>query len=162
MNTLQSQMDHQDFYSDKINNMTLKQALDIHYLINPQFTPYTEYSSEVASNIIKAHDISHVIFGCNTTMLGEAKVQSRVNSGVDFNLKFQDKFKTLFDKDARSLLLPTGLFSFFFRHINEILAISKEAKIKSRLMTKRWVYFVEDQYMDTTIGDIRSQYNIVL
>jgi hypothetical protein len=153
---------YDQLYSEEINSLTLAQALELHYNLNPQFTRFDHYDSIIARNIIKAHDISHVIFGCDTSMLGEAKVQFRVNKGVEFGLDLKDKIRTLLDKDARSLLLPTGLFGFLFGHFGEIMALSKEANNKSRLMSKKWVYFKEDQYMDTTIGDIRAEYSIVL
>ena len=43
-------------------------------------------------------------------------------------------------------------------HLSEILKIRKLAK----LMSKKWVFFDEDRYMNTTIGDIRQEFNIVI
>jgi ubiquinone biosynthesis protein Coq4 len=151
---------YENFYTDAINDLTLSEALELHYQLNPQFTPYNEYKTHYAYNIIKAHDITHVIFGCDTTMLGEVRVQVWANSAVVFEAPFKEKFAYFMDKDARSLLTPTGMIKFVSTHFGQILAINKSVKAQSKLMTKKWEYFKEDNFMDMTIGQIRGEFGI--
>ncbi len=147
-----------DFYSRKIDNLTLAQALEIHYEINPQFTPWHDAKSPVLQKMIKSHDLSHIIYGCDTTLLGEMQVQfwNTFGSIVPKNLK--DFISAMKDKENRELLAPTGLVPFFLTNLPEIWRMRKLAK----LMSKKWVFFDEERYMNTTIGDIRTEFNIVI
>jgi ubiquinone biosynthesis protein Coq4 len=147
-----------DFYSRKINNLTLAQALEIHYEINPQFTPWYDTKNLVLQKMLKSHDLSHIIYGCDTTLLGEMQVQfwNKFGSTVPKNLK--DFISTMKDKENRELLTPAGLIPFFLTHLPEIWRTRKLAK----LMSKKWVFFDEERYMNTTIGDVRKEFNMVI
>jgi hypothetical protein len=55
-----------DFYRSEIELMTLQEALSGYYLKNPSFTAYYQLKSERAKRLVRAHDISHLVFGCAT------------------------------------------------------------------------------------------------
>lgn len=56
----------EDFYGEGVRSLTLGEALRRHYLINPQFTVWNQHHGDIAKKLVKAHDISHLIFGCDT------------------------------------------------------------------------------------------------
>ena len=149
---------HADFYSLKINDLTLAQALTIHYEINPQFTPWYDLKNLTVQKMVKSHDISHIIYGCGTTLSGEMQVQFWNNFGSTVPKNFKDFISAMKDKENRELLTPPGLVHFFLTNLPEILRVRKLAK----LMSKKWVFFDEERYMNTTIGDIRQEFNIVI
>jgi ubiquinone biosynthesis protein Coq4 len=153
-------MSFEDFYSDKINDMTLQEALDMHYAINPQFTHWTLFPDKIARDLIRAHDISHVVYGCDTSYMGELFVQSWNKYGSSQNIPMNEAPKYLMNKDLRSLVLPTSLFSFAFSHIGDIISNRNRVKKQAKSMTKKWQYFQEDLYLDKKVGDIRMEYNI--
>jgi hypothetical protein len=68
--------------------------------------------------------------------------------------------KYLMNKDLRSLVLPTSLFSFAFSHISEIISNRNRVKKQAKSKTKKWQYFQKDLYLDKKLGDIRKEYNI--
>ena len=150
-----------DFYSEKINDLTLADALQLHYERNPQFTIWSAYNSERAKKLVKAHDISHIIFGCDTTLLGEMRVQLWAKFGVK-SFSLRESFRYAQDKEARVLLKnPVGywkMFSFFLKHIGEIRKVRAHAK----KMSQKWVYFDEDIYMASKVREIRKHFNIVI
>jgi hypothetical protein len=155
-----NQIQTDDFYAEKINDLTLADALQQHYAKNPQFTVWSEYKSERAKKLVKAHDITHIIFGCDTTLLGEMRVQLWSKFGVkSFGLR--ESFRYALDKEARVLLKnPVGYRSmllFFLKHIDEMGKIRAQA----RKMSRKWIYFEEDAYMTSKIGDIRKLFNIL-
>jgi hypothetical protein len=157
MNHIQAQ----DMYAEKINELTLGDALQLYYAHNPQFTVWSGYRSERARRLVKAHDVSHLIFGCDTSLLGEMRVQLWTKFGVkSFSLK--ESFLYARDKEARVLLKnPVGywaMFLFFLKHISEI----RKIRAQSKKMSQKWIYFEEDAYMALKIGDIRRRYNIIL
>ena len=149
-----------NFYTVQINDMTLQKALDEHYKINLQVTPWDQFEALEARMLIKAHDISHLIFGCDTSYSGEYCVQTWNKCGSNLNIKLQDGFKYIMNKDLRSLVLPTSLFSYAFSHISEFVKLREKIKVQAKLMTKKWEYFQEEPYMDKTISEIRLEYNI--
>lgn len=147
------------FYTHVVNKLTLEESLHQHYLLNPQFTVWNKYKSETAQKLVRAHDISHIIFGCDTSLLGEMRVQLWAKFGVQsFGLK--ESWRYAQDKEAKVLLKnPVGyraMFTFFLRNFDEVFKVRSKAKS----MTKRWVYFNEHAYMAMTVHDIRKQFGI--
>ena len=149
---------HANFYSRAIDNLTLAQAFKIHYEINPQLTQWDCVTSPLLRKMIRSHDLSHIIYGCDTSMLGEMQVQFWTSFGSKVPKNPKDFITAITDKQSREILSPTGLVPFFLTHLSEIFKIRKLAK----LMSKKWVFFDEDRYMNTTIGDIRQEFNIVI
>jgi hypothetical protein len=150
-----------DFYSEKINDLTLADALLLHYAHNPQFTMWSDYKSERAKQLVKAHDITHIIFVCDTSLPGEIRVQLWSKFGVK-SFGFRESFRYAKDKEARVLLKNLvgyrAMFLFFLRHIEEIGKVRAQA----RKMSEKWVYFREEAYMNWKIGDIRKYFNILV
>ena len=149
---------HADFYSRKIDNLTLDRAFKIHYEINPQLTPWYDCKSRILNKMMRSHDITHIIYGCNTTLLGEMQVQFWNNFGSEVPKNPKDFISAIMDKETRAVITPVGLFPFFLTHLHEICKVQKLAK----LMSKKWIFFDEERYMNTTIGDIRKEFNIVI
>jgi ubiquinone biosynthesis protein Coq4 len=150
------------FYTSTVNNMTLEKALIEHYKINPQFTRYDQFETLEAGNAIKSHDISHILYGCDTTLLGEYKVQMW-NNFSSTKTRPKISFKLIFSKDAKALMqlvIPTGLIKFAREHKVEMNRIKNEIKTQSDKMTKKWIYGHEETYMQKTIAEIRAEYGI--
>ena len=151
-----TQFTKENFYTEQINNLTLTEAFKIHYEINPQFMPWYNCNTKILQKMVKSHDISHIIYGCNTSLLGEMQVQFWNQFGSHVPATWADIKDAFLNKKTRQLLTPTGLIPFFFAHISEIFRVRKQVK----LMFKKWLYFNEEKYMNTTIGEIRKKYNI--
>jgi ubiquinone biosynthesis protein Coq4 len=150
------------FYISTINDLTLAKALEEHYKINPHFTRYYQFETAEAGNAIKSHDISHLLYGCDTSYLGEYKVQMWNNSGSKNTIP-KLNFKLIFSKDAKALIqlvIPTGLIKFVRENKTEMDKIKTEIKTRSEQMIKKWIYGEEGKYMDKTIAEIRAEYGV--
>ena len=147
------------FYVTELESMTLEEGFRKHYLLNPQFTVWSEYKSDNAKKLVRAHDVSHLVFGCDTSLLGEMRVQLWAKFGVQ-KFKFMESLTYARDKEARVLLKnPVGYLAmakFFLKNFEEIGKVRR----RSRLMSEKWVYFDEDRYMTTTVGSIRKRFGI--
>jgi hypothetical protein len=156
-----STIDVGDFYTNAIETLTLSDALRRHYVLNAQFTVWNDYKSEIAQKLVKAHDISHLIFGCDTSLLGEMRVQLWAKFGVQ-QFGFRESFSYAKDKEARVLLKnPVGywsIFKFFVTHFGEASAV----RAQSKKMAKKWVYFKESDYMEMTVGEIRTRFGVAV
>ncbi len=138
--------------------MTLREALDIYYLAHPQFTPWYDVPSPILKKTLRSHDISHVLFGCPTTMLGELRVQFWNTFGCVVPKSLRDIWDSLKDSNTRALVFQPGVLKFFLTHIPQALQVRKAAG----QMTKKWRFFEEEAYLDMTVGNIRRDFNIRL
>ncbi len=154
-------LSYQELYSAQANQLTLGIALELHYQFNPQFTRWYMYKSAEAKDLVKAHDISHLIFGCDTGLLGEMQVQIWSKFAIT-PMSLRDKIRYARDKESRVLLKnPIGfpkMVVFFFRNFGEV----KRIKLRCLGMSKKWTYLEGADYFSVTLGEIRSGFGIVL
>lgn len=81
-------------YTDKNSNQTLQQGLEEYYAVNPNVTDPRKLPPEFAK-ILLAHDVSHVVYGCDTDMYDELKILPL--TWWTSNYKFRDHLRTLQD-----------------------------------------------------------------
>lgn len=60
-------------YTNKTSTQTLREGLEEYYAFNPHITPPESQPAEFAK-ILLAHDVGHVIYGCDTGMYDELKI----------------------------------------------------------------------------------------
>jgi hypothetical protein len=60
-------------YMDRNSTQTLREGLEEYYAFNPHVTPPDTQPPEFAK-ILLAHDVGHVIYGCDTGMYDEIKI----------------------------------------------------------------------------------------
>ncbi|MEP0914704.1 hypothetical protein NDI45_27770 [Leptolyngbya sp. GB1-A1] len=60
-------------YIDKNSTQTLREGLAEYYALNPHITDPATQPSDFAK-ILRAHDVGHVIYGCDTGMFDELKI----------------------------------------------------------------------------------------
>jgi hypothetical protein len=151
----------EDFYLRDVEGMTLDEALLQHYRLNPQFTVWSDYKGEIAQKLVKAHDLSHILFGCDTSLLGEMRVQLWAKFGVQ-KFGFLESLTYAKDKEAKVLLKnPVGywaMFLFFTKHFDEV----GKVRAQSKRMLSKWIYFKEDALMSESIGNIRKKFGIAV
>lgn len=78
-------------YLDKSSTQTLRQGLEEYYAVNPNVTDPRTLPLEFAK-ILLAHDVSHVVYGCDTGMYDELKLLPL--TWWTSNYKFQDYLHT--------------------------------------------------------------------
>lgn len=66
-------MTHRPQYLNKRSIQTLREGLEEYYAFNPHVTPPQTQPTEFAK-ILLAHDVGHVIYGCDTSMYDELKI----------------------------------------------------------------------------------------
>lgn len=74
-------------YTDKNSTQTLQQGIEEYYAANPNITNPSKMPPDFA-RILFAHDVSHVVFGCDTDMYDELKLLPLTFVASDF--KFRD------------------------------------------------------------------------
>jgi len=79
-------------YLDRASTQTLREGLDEYYAAYPQLTDPRQLSQAFAQ-ILLAHDVSHVIYGCDTGMYDELKLLPLTWWTSDYH--FSDHLQTL-------------------------------------------------------------------
>jgi hypothetical protein len=152
-----------DFYSEKINQLNLEKALEIHYKLNPQFTPWHEYPIGIEQETMKSHDICHVLFGCDTGLLGEFRVELwsafGTNLGTIGYSKIASNKKVL--NEPLEIVRKIGYFKVFKLMITNFIEVFRIPYLSNK-MKKKWVCFTEESYMQKTVGEIREEFGMVL
>ncbi|MEM8675363.1 MAG: hypothetical protein AAGF83_16035 [Cyanobacteria bacterium P01_G01_bin.67] len=85
-------------YTNKYSNQTLQQGLEEYYEINSSITDPRELPPEFAQ-ILLAHDVSHVVLGCDTHIYDEIKLLPLSFWTSDY--KFSDYIRTRKDPKIR-------------------------------------------------------------
>lgn len=85
-------------YTDKNSTQTLGQGLEEYYAVNPFITDPRELSPEFAK-ILLAHDVTHIILGCDTDMYDELKLLPLCFWTSDY--KFSDYLRTIKDPQIK-------------------------------------------------------------
>src|SRR5262245_48916591 len=62
-------------YAKQDSPQSLREALEEYYALNPNLLDPDELSVE-ARTLFKCHDVTHVIFGCDTSLRGETLVDA--------------------------------------------------------------------------------------
>lgn len=91
-------MNQRPCYTDKNSTQTLEEGLSEYYALNPSLTDPRKQPEEFAK-ILLAHDVSHVIYGCDTGMYDELRLLPLI--WWTSNYKFSDHLRTLQDPTVR-------------------------------------------------------------
>jgi ubiquinone biosynthesis protein Coq4 len=139
---------------------TLKQNLDIYYQNNPDFYSKETIDGKLQEYILP-HDALHIIFNCNTDLLGELKLEiiTLFCTDIKWNEYYQnlnnEKIKNDFGKVIKSYSN-----SEYFKLV--IFAIKQFIKaVFTRVKMKRiWQVYEYDKFLECPLQDIRKQFNI--
>ena len=152
-----------EFYSPKIDHLTLQEALDFHYKLNPQFTPWDKYGSKLQQLTMKSHDICHIISGNDTTLKGEFFVELWTLFSTNLTMqKYKEVIgRSEINKEPFEIIKNLG----YFRVFRVMLFNAWYLPIlwlQTRQMTKNWPTLDCEMYMLKTVGTIRKEYNIIV
>lgn len=155
--------------SYKYSNQTLQQGLKEYYEINSSITNPRELPPEF-SQILLAHDISHVVLGCDTNMYDEIKLLPLSFWTSDF--KFGDYIRTLENPKIRPaidimyndlieqhgvLWLYSSILFVLPRLLPEIVTI----RLKTRNRKKYYPFLNYQSLLDRSLLDIRTEFGLL-
>ncbi|WP_414589292.1 hypothetical protein [Scytonema sp. PCC 10023] len=156
-------------YTDKNSTQTLRQGLDEYYAVNSNLTDPRELSQEFAK-ILLAHDVTHIIFGCDTSMYDETKLLPLTWWASDY--KFRDHLRALKDptigpavsimyddlvKQHGLLWLYGSIFLVLPRLLPELIMMWFKTRKRHR-----YVPFLNfEPLLDRSLLDIRQEFDLL-
>jgi hypothetical protein len=156
-------------YLDKNSTQTLRQGLEEYYTVNPNVTDPRELPAEFA-RILLAHDVSHVVLGCDTHMYDEIKLLPLGFWTSDF--KFGDYIRTnrdptikpaiaiMYDdliKQHGVLWLYSSILVVLPRLLPEIITIW----FKTRGYRQYYPFFDYEPLFDISLLEIRQNFDLL-
>ncbi len=136
--------------------LTLRQGLDRYASVN-QGVLSTREVSEEAAQFFRCHDVAHVVFACDTTLVGEGTVKIWTIFGT--TLGFWKHLRGYSEADAFSLFRQYSR-RHLAQHIGRLLTSLPSTIMRARGMTTRWPWSEYEPYLDVTLADIRAEFGI--
>jgi hypothetical protein len=156
-------------YTDKNSTQTLRQGLEEYYAVNSNVTDPRELPADFAK-ILLAHDVSHVVYGCDTDMYDELKILPLGFWTSDF--KFKDFIRTRRDPKIKpaidimydDLIKQHGLlwlYSSVFWVVPQLLPELISMWFKTRGTRKYYPFLNYESWMDTSLLEIRQTFDLL-
>lgn len=137
-------------------NITLREAIEEFNAENARYFSARDVSPQ-AQEFFQCHDIAHVVFDCNTSILGEGKVKIWTIFGT--TLGFWKHLQAYAEADALSLFRQYS-WSHVLKSIVKLLVTLPRVISRARQMTKPWPWSLYQPYLDTPLIKIREEFNI--
>ena len=142
-------------------NQTLREALKEYYQLNPH-TYQVETMDDHSKRNFTAHDIAHVVFGCDTSIRGENKLGAWCLFGTNlgywgysFGFQRAPEARKAFYKTVFSLGLINSA-TIYLKSLPTQFQVWK----RTRKMKKKWPFYEYHEYLDKTLFQIRQEFLI--
>jgi ubiquinone biosynthesis protein Coq4 len=144
-------------YLDRDCHITIQQALDRYYAQNPDFYQPNRLDDD-SRKVFFAHDVCHIIFGCDTSLVGEGKVEQWTIHSTNFN--FQNYVDTILGTEAtRQAVSEISVWQVFIQGFLNIYPLIK-TYFRARQVKPKWDFYNYSAYLDRSIAEIREEFNI--
>ncbi len=140
--------------------LSLEQGL-IEYRSYLQMNNRKMLKDSYGSNIIRDHDITHVIFGLDTSLEQESLLDSWVLSGTSWKLKDLRAYGKLPEIKELNKYLSNEVG--YFRLIKMVISLIPLKILvwkRARRMKKKWPFKFYEEYLKSRICDIRDEFGI--
>ena len=138
--------------------ITLRQGLEKFYQENKSYLSHNKKGvSREAKSFFKSHDVAHVLFGCDISLLGEGSVKLWTIFGT--TLGFWKHIRGYNEANAFELS-KNFTFAHFVSHIFKFLLSIPLIIIRAKRMYKPWPWSGFESFLDTPITEIRKEFNI--
>lgn len=151
-------------YQSQDSQQTLREAIEEyhHYLTNIGRKILTD-SPDAAISVWLYHDATHVLFGHDTSLEGEATLDFWVFFGSDFSWKTLRDYQQIPEIKAlsRAVVGQLGILFIprvYWRNRKALWQVIKN----TRKMHKKWPFERPGKFLDRTLADLRQEFGITL
>lgn len=137
-------------------NLTLEQGLAKFAAKNSKFFAKKAMSPEGAA-FLQCHDVTHVVFGCGTTIYGEGVVKIWTTFGT--TLPFWQVVRGYNDASAFELARMYS-FGHVVKNIFSLLIAIPSVIIRAKHMAKPWPFTEYEAYLQVPLSEIREEFGI--
>ena len=143
-------------FQDQDCSLTLREALVEFYSVNSHIFSAPKPNT-LWTELLVHHDVSHVFFGVNTSVLDEAAGDYWTLFGT--NLSFKEYLAYANSPEGKKLVKDIGFINIVKSLIMGVPLLFK-TYWRAKKMTRKWCVRGYHQYMDTPLADIRGEFNL--
>lgn len=152
-------------YTDKNSTQILRQGLEEYYDANPDLTHPNQMPPDFAK-IMLAHDVSHVVFGCDTDMYDELKLLPLIFLASDYKFRdyLRDRKNPAVDVMYDDLVKRQGLLWLYGSILVVLPQLLPELVMiwfKTRGTRRYWLYFDFEPQLERSLLDIRQDFGLL-
>jgi hypothetical protein len=152
-------------YKNKNSTQTLQEGLAEYYACNPHVTPPETQPSEFAK-ILLAHDVGHVIYGCDTGMFDELKLLPLFwwTSECTFQTYLKMKDSPAVDVMYEDMIREKGtpwLYRTVLKVLPSLIITLIPIWFKTRNRQQRLPFLEFEPLLDRSLLQIRQQYDLL-
>ncbi len=136
--------------------ITLREGLKLYLEKNAAVFTDKDISPE-AREFLRCHDVAHVVFGCDTSIVGEGILKIFTIFGT--TLGFWKHVTGYSDAGAFSLFRQYSV-GHVLKNVLRLFLYMPRAMVRAWRMKRRWPWDAHEQYLDRTINEIRLEFNI--
>ena len=158
-------MTQKPHYMGKYSPQTLREGLTEYYAINPHVTDPATQPSDFAK-ILQAHDVGHVIYGCDTGMYDELKILPLFwwTSECTFQTYLKMKNSPAVDVMYEDMIREKGvlwLYGAILRVLPGVILELIPLWFKTRNRQKLLPFLEFEPLLDCSILDIRQEFDLL-
>lgn len=142
-------------YRRQDSPQTLREGLDEYYRANPGFQ-FGDFLG-MPRDVVQAHDVCHIVFGCGSTAADELVVETWTALGT--YIPPRRYAQMLGDGLGGEIVRTFGPFRLVRRLVLTGPRVLKTAWAAMR-MRKRWPHFGCEPYWDVSLAQLRSEFGI--
>ena len=143
-------------FQEQACKLTLREALAEFYSVNSHLFSVPEPDT-VWTKLLVHHDVGHVFFGVNTSILDEAAGDYWTLFGTD--LSFKEYLAYAKSPEGKKLIANIGFVNIVKSLFLGMPLLSK-TYFRARKMTRKWKTRGYEQYMDMPLVEIRKEFNL--
>lgn len=158
-------MPGQPRYMNRHTTQTLQEGLTEYYAHNPHITDPATQPSEFAK-ILRAHDVGHVIYGCDTGMHDELKILPLFwwTSECTFRTYLKMKNSPAVDVMYEDMIKEKGiiwLYGAILRVLPGVMVALIPIWFKTRNRQKLLPFLEYEPLLDRSLSDIRQEFALL-
>ena len=146
-------------YQQQDSHQTLQQGLEEYYASIPGLTAIEDVKDQEIAKMLTLHDVTHVVFGCNTTIEGEFLCDTWAM--VASNVSLSKYLEYLKNQETQQIFQEIGYLQVMRMGIQSLPKIIR-VYLHSRKMTKKWGWDDYQKHLDRSLQEIRQEFNICL
>ncbi|HIF99144.1 MAG TPA: hypothetical protein EYQ54_19350 [Myxococcales bacterium] len=147
---------HSDDYLKQKSCLTLREALGEYYRSNPSLLDPSDMSDDVEA-LFRQHDAGHVFFGCDTSIRGEACIDTWTIFAGSIGLRGYLEY--LRCPQVNQIFEETGYWTIALESMRCLPDLLK-ILVRSRKMSRRWPWREYEQFLDRELRDLREEYGL--
>ena len=147
-------------YQSQDCNLTLEEGLE-EYRSYLQLNSKKQLINKPGSTIIMDHDVTHVIFGLNTSLEQESLLDSWVLQGCQWKFKELFAYQKLPElKELNKYLRNEVGYLKLLLMVFKLIPIKLQVRRNAKAMNKKWPFKSPDSLMNQRVCDLRKEYGI--